>query len=67
MVSIIKNNYSDNQMKKKINISLLPGDGIGKEISVEAKKVLKWISNETQFEIKINEELVGGASIDKFG
>ena len=29
-------------MKKKLSISLLPGDGIGQEISVEAKKILNW-------------------------
>ena len=27
-------------MNKVYNISLLPGDGIGEEISIEAKKVL---------------------------
>ena len=43
-------------MKKKLSISLLPGDGIGKEISVEALKVLKWFNNKTSLEINIHEE-----------
>ena len=30
-------------MKKKLSISLLPGDGIGQEISIEAKKILNWV------------------------
>ena len=31
------------------------------------KKVLEWISNKADIDIELNEELVGGASIDKFG
>jgi len=54
-------------MKKKINISLLPGDGIGKEISKEAYKVINWISKNSDLDFNINEELVGGSSIDKLG
>ena len=54
-------------MKKKINISLLPGDGIGKEISKEACKVINWISKNSDLDFNINEELVGGSSIDKLG
>ena len=52
-------------MKKKLSISLLPGDGIGQEISIEAKKILNWIDQNTELELDCFEELVGGASIDK--
>ena len=52
-------------MKKNLSISLLPGDGIGKEISIEAKKILNWIDQNTELELDCFEELVGGASIDK--
>ena len=31
-------------MEKKYNISLLPGDGIGQEISLEAKKIIDFFS-----------------------
>jgi len=54
-------------MKKKINISLLPGHGIGQEISLEAKKILNWLSSKFEVEIDLYEDLVGGASIDKYG
>ena len=53
-------------MKKKFSISLLPGDGIGHEISIEAKKILNWIDQNTELELDCFEELVGGASIDKY-
>ncbi len=54
-------------MKKKLKISLLPGDGIGQEISIEAKKVLTWLVKKIDLDIELNEELVGGASIDTLG
>ena len=54
-------------MPNKLTISLLPGDGIGQEISKEAIKILKWVSNNTDYKLDITEELIGGASIDKFG
>ena len=52
-------------MKKKFSISLLPGDGIGQEITKEAKKILNWVDQNTDLELDCFEELVGGASIDK--
>ncbi len=52
-------------MKKKI--FLLPGDGIGKEISIQAKKILSWIDSKTKFEFELSEDYVGGAAIDKYG
>lgn len=54
-------------MEKKYNISLLPGDGIGQEISLEAKKIIDFFSQKKKLNIELNEELVGGASIDKYG
>ena len=54
-------------MKKKLNISILPGDGIGQEISEEAIKVINWISQQFNLNIELTTEHVGGESIDKFG
>ena len=54
-------------MNKNLNISLLPGDGIGKEISNQAVKILDHISTKFGFNLNLTEELVGGASIDKHG
>ena len=53
-------------MLKKINISLLPGDGIGKEISNEALKILNWINNNSNLDLKVYEDAVGGEAIDKY-
>ena len=54
-------------MNKTYNISLLPGDGIGQEISLEAKKIIDFLSKKKNLKIDLTEELIGGASIDKFG
>ncbi len=54
-------------MEKKISISLLAGDGIGQEISVEAKKILNWIDSKTHINLSCDEGFVGGVSIDNFG
>ena len=53
-------------MNQKFNISLLPGDGIGQEISEEAKKVLNWFDNFSDLSIVIEEDDVGGVSFDKY-
>ncbi len=52
-------------MSKKI-ISL-PGDGIGPEIIASAVKVLEYVSKKINFKYEIAQELIGGASIDKYG
>lgn len=52
-------------MSKKI-ISL-PGDGIGPEIIASAVKVLEYVSKKINFKYEIEQELIGGASIDKYG
>ncbi len=53
-------------MNKKFNISLLPGDGIGQEISVEAKKVLNWFDKFSDLSFIIDEDDIGGISFDKY-
>ena len=40
------------KMNKIYNVSLLPGDGIGQEISTEASKVLEWFNEKTDLKIK---------------
>ncbi len=52
---------------KKYNIALLPGDGIGPEITKVTKKLLQTISNKHDFEIKFEEHLIGGTAIDETG
>ena len=51
---------------KNYKIATIAGDGIGKEISVESKKIMNWINNKTDIKVDVIEESVGGESIDKF-
>ncbi len=46
-------------------ILLLPGDGIGPEVVREVKKILEWFNKNKSLDFSFEEELIGGASIDK--
>ncbi|NLJ40491.1 MAG: 3-isopropylmalate dehydrogenase [Clostridiales bacterium] len=50
-----------------MKIALIPGDGIGPEITQQAVKVLKAVSNKYITEFSFEEVLMGGAAIDKTG
>lgn len=52
-------------MTKKILI--LPGDGIGPEIVIEAVKVLAYLRDDYGIDLEMDEALVGGAAIDATG
>ena len=52
---------------KNYKIAVLPGDGIGPEIVGEAIKVLKTVGKKHKISFNLQEALVGGASIDKYG
>ena len=58
--------WNQEEMSNVFNISLLPGDGIGQEISVEALKILGWFGENTDLKINVKEELVGGISVDEY-
>lgn len=51
----------------KLNIAVLPGDGIGPEVTNQAKKVLKAIASEFNHNFTFNEAQVGAIAIDKTG
>ena len=51
----------------RINMCLLPGDGIGPEIVTEAVKVLEKIAAKFDHEFYFAEALLGGAAIDATG
>ena len=53
-------------MNKKINILLLPGDGVGPEVCREAKKIIQAVSERFSLDIFLDEDLIGGASIDNY-
>jgi 3-isopropylmalate dehydrogenase len=52
---------------KEIRLVVLPGDGIGIEVTAAALQVLDVISNKFGLELEIEQHLVGGAAIDKSG
>ena len=49
------------------NIVLLPGDGIGPEVVGQAVRVLDAVAKATGSTFNMQEHLIGGCSIDKFG
>lgn len=51
----------------KLNITCIPGDGIGPEIVKEAKKVLNKVADKFGHEMHYTDILMGGASIDVHG
>ena len=50
---------------KNRKILLLPGDGIGPEVVTEVKKVIQWLNSKKSLDFIIDEDLIGGASIEK--
>ena len=53
-------------MNKK-KITLLSGDGIGPEVSLEAEKLLKLIERQYKYKIEIEKKDFGGIAIDNHG
>ena len=49
------------------NIVVLPGDGIGPEVTAEAVKCLKLLSDSCELELTFEEHAFGGAAIDLHG
>ena len=50
--------------KDSYAVTLLPGDGIGPEITAATKSVLEALTARCGFEIELKEALIGGAAID---
>jgi 3-isopropylmalate dehydrogenase len=51
----------------KLNLIVLPGDGIGPEVTAEAVKVLQAIGQKYGHTLVLNQRLIGGAAIDAEG
>ena len=49
-----------------LKITLLPGDGIGPEVVDSAVKVMKIAAEKFNVNLNFNEQLVGGASYEKY-
>ena len=50
-----------------VRVLILPGDGIGPEITAEARKVLDCLIRRGGLELELDEALVGGAAVDAEG
>src|SRR5215216_7005750 len=51
----------------RIKITILPGDGIGPEVTTEAVKVLQTIAAIHGFRFEFEEHAIGGVAIKNFG
>jgi 3-isopropylmalate dehydrogenase len=51
----------------KHSIVLLPGDGIGHEVMAEVKKIIQWVSANTELSFDVTEDHLGGTAIDAYG
>lgn len=49
------------------NLAVLPGDGIGPEVTGAALKLLKVVADKFNIEINTTQKLIGGASYEEFG
>ncbi|MBL27301.1 MAG: 3-isopropylmalate dehydrogenase [Rhodospirillaceae bacterium] len=54
-------------MQKNKKLLLLPGDGIGKEVMNEVRRVVDWFAKRRAVAFDIEEDLVGGASYEAHG
>jgi 3-isopropylmalate dehydrogenase len=54
-------------MTKKLNILMLPGDGIGPEVMGEVRRVMEWLQNHRPVKFTVTDDLVGGCAFDEFG
>ncbi len=53
-------------MDKNMKILILPGDGVGKEVTSEAEKVINVISELYNLEVETDFGFFGGIAVDKF-
>ena len=50
-----------------LNILVLPGDGIGTEVTREAVKVLRVVAEKWKHQLTLREAMLGGIAIHKTG
>ena len=51
----------------KLKITVLPGDGIGPEVTREAVRILRCVADLNNYEFEFTERAIGGVAIDQFG
>ena len=59
--------YELRRVTVKATIVVLPGDGIGPEVTAEAVRALKAIAKRGGHQFSFSEHLIGGCSIEKHG
>jgi 3-isopropylmalate dehydrogenase len=59
--------FSWEEIEMKMKITVLPGDGIGPEVTREALRVLRSVADVYGHEFSFDEQLIGGAAIEKTG
>jgi 3-isopropylmalate dehydrogenase len=59
--------FSWEVIEMKMNITVLPGDGIGPEVTHEALRVLRSVADVYGHEFSFDEQLIGGAAFEKTG
>lgn len=63
----ISSKLSATEKKDAYTITVLPGDGIGPEITEATKTVLSALTERCGFTLELKEALIGGAAIDAVG
>jgi len=58
---------TENNVAEKHKLLVLPGDGIGPEVIREVKRVMDWMARHRDIHFELDEDLIGGASIDAHG
>ncbi|WP_169566210.1 3-isopropylmalate dehydrogenase [Sneathiella limimaris] len=54
-------------MASNKSLLILPGDGIGPEAMTEVRRIVDWMEDKRAVKFDVDEDLVGGSSIDKHG
>jgi len=61
------NNTSGNNPKPTYRVTALPGDGVGREVYAAARQVLDLIRRQFHIDLRLDEQLIGGAAVDATG
>src|SRR5262245_17708271 len=51
----------------KLNIAVIPGDGVGPEVTGEAVKTLRTVADRFRHELQGTEYIMGGKALERFG
>lgn len=58
---------AEGRAKSGARVVLLPGDGVGPEVSIEVEAVLRQVAQSGRWDLEIVTGHIGGASIDRYG